>query len=326
MNILFHTHLTQEFPELIENLRERHPGHRFIVAEEEGRFHEELPRAHALVTGPKPPEILDRAPQLRIHFIPFAGVNRVPLDYLRRRGIRLANSHGNASLVAERALALALAAAGRLVEFDQDLRRGLWHRRDDPDQPFDYWFSLQGRRVTILGTGAIGIRVAELLRPFGGEIRGFRRHPDAHPAFDRISDDLAAALEGAELVFVALPLTPETTGLLDRRALALAPGSVLINVSRADIIEEEALYASLTDGGLRAAGLDVWYDNPRHFTEQRMPSRHAFHELDNVVLSPHAGSHAQEGKRLQLEGTVRNIDHFLETGEPLTPVDVTAGY
>ncbi len=326
LTVLFYSHLAQEFPEMIEELRNAHPEQHFVVASDDDSFEAALPEAEALVTGPRPPEVLERAPGLRIQFIPFAGVNRVPVDYFRRRGLLLANSHGNAALVAERAVALALSAAGRVVEFDQDLRRGLWHRRDDPNQPFDYWFSLQGRRVAVLGTGAIGARIAELMRPFGGEIRGFRRRPETRAAFDLVTDRLSEAVAGAELVFVALPLTPATTGLLNADALALLRGSVLVNVSRAPIIEEKPLFEALEGGTLRAAGLDVWYDNPRHFTEARKPSRYPFHELSNVVLSPHAGSHAREGKRLQLDGAVRNIDHFLKTGRPLTPVDVAAGY
>ncbi len=346
MTILFHTHLAQEFPETIDALRERHPDHAFVVARSEEEFTERLKDADGIVAGPVPEDTLERAAALRIQFIPFAGVNRAPLRYFRERGLTLCNSHGNAPLVAERAVALALAAAGRVVEFDQDLRRGLWHRRDDPDQPFDYWQSLLGKRVTVLGVGAIGSGIAGLMRPFGGRITGCRRRrrrgPGQRPAdcgpefgasvassdgpFDEITTDLDGALRSAEILFIALPLTPASTGLLGAPELELLRGSILVNVSRAEIVEEEPLYRALHEGALHAAGLDVWYSNPEQFTDTTLPSSMPFHELSNVVMSPHAGSHATEGKRLQMEGTIANVHAYLSTGAPLNRVDLDAGY
>jgi phosphoglycerate dehydrogenase-like enzyme len=137
---------------------------------------------------------------------------------------------------------------------------------------------------------------------------------------------LTATLEEANLVFVALPLTPESTGLIGRRELGRLSGGILVNVSRGEIVDEEALYQALSTGTLRAAGLDVWWHNPRSFTQRTLPSALPFHELPNVVLSPHAGSHAVEGKRLQLEGTIESIDAYIRTGTPLSLVNLEAGY
>lgn len=334
MTILFHTHLAHEFPELLADLAQRHPQHRVAVAEDELDFAERLAGADGIVTGPVSEEMLEKAVHLQIQFIPFAGVNRAPLRYLSSRGIMLSNSHGNAALVAERAVALAMAAAGRVAEFDHDLRKGLWHRRDDPRKPFDYWYSLRGARVAVLGTGAIGREIARLIRPLAGRLAGFRRHATAgadagagaDEHFDYITDKLTAALDEANLLFVALPLTPESTGLIGSRELARLAGGVLVNVSRGEIVQEEALYHALNTGTLRAAGLDVWWHNPTELTETRLPSELPFHELSNVVMSPHAGSHALAGKRLQLEGTIESIDAFLRTGTPLSLVNLEAGY
>lgn len=334
MTILFHTHLAHEFPELLEGLAKRHPQHQLVVAEDEADFSKQLVDADGIVTGPLSEETLEKAERLRVHFVPFAGVNRAPLSYLNSRGIMLSNSHGNAPLVAERAVALAMAAAGRIAEFDRDLRKGLWHRRDDPRQPFDYWSSLRGVSVAVLGTGAIGWEIARLLRPLVGRLTGLRRRATSpgqtgaleDEPFDAITDDLPIALDEADLAFVALPLTPQSEGLIGSTELALLSGGILVNVSRGEIVQEEPLYQSLSSGELRAAGLDVWWHNPRNFTETTLPSALPFHELSNVVMSPHAGSHAVEGKRLQLEGTIASIDAFLRRGMPLSRVNLEAGY
>jgi phosphoglycerate dehydrogenase-like enzyme len=349
VTILFHTHLAHEFPDLIRDLAERHPQHHLVVAEDERDFTERLAGADGVVTGPLAEETLEKAERLKIHFVPFAGVNRAPLRYLASRGIMLSNSHGNAPLVAERAVALAMAAAGRVAEFDRDLRNGEWHRRDDPRQPFDYWFSLRGVSVAVLGTGAIGREIARLMRPLAGRTTGLRRSGGAgHSAggprgagavhgtgrndwphdepFDLVTDDLNAALDEADLLFVSLPLTPHTNGLIGTAEISRLTGGILVNVSRGEIVQEEPLYRALRSGTLRAAGLDVWWQNPQGFTETTMPSALPFHELSNVVMSPHAGSHAVEGKRLQLEGTIASIDAFLRTGTPRALVDLGAGY
>jgi phosphoglycerate dehydrogenase-like enzyme len=151
---------------------------------------------------------------------------------------------------------------------------------------------------------------------------------DAPPdePFDLVTNDLNAALDRADLLFVALPLTPHTKGLIGPAEIARLSGGILVNVSRGEIVQEEPLYRALRSGTLRAAGLDVWWRNPQGFTDTTLPSELPFHELSNVVMSPHAGSHAVEGKRLQLEGTIASIDAFLRTGAPLSQVNLEAGY
>ena len=100
----------------------------------------------------------------------------------------------------------------------------------------------------------------------------------------------------------------------------------LVNVSRGEIVKEKPLFDALACGRLRGAGLDVWYQYPEPFHVERRPSKLAFHGLENVVLSPHAGSHAPEGKLGQLEGALRNIVSLIDTGIPLDIADPVAGY
>lgn len=335
MRVLFFYHLALEFPDQIESrsgLSALLPGqnNEILVARDEEEFLSLLPDTEVLVAAPQPLETLDRAVTLRLHIIPFAGANRAPLGWYREHSVILANSHGNATVVAERAVALMYAAAGRIVEFDHDLREGRWHRRNDPIRPFDYWRSLAGTRTAIIGTGAIGRRVAELVAPLVGEIVGYRR--SATPADRPVTRSTASienALAGAELVFVALPLTKDTRGILTRYLLATTNRAVLVNVSRAEIIPEADLYGALTDGTLHSAALDVWYRYPHlHWAEgpDAMPSSLPFHELSNVVLSPHAGSHTESGKRGQLAGALDILEEFFKTGRVESAIDMEAGY
>lgn len=347
MRVLFFYHLALEFPGEIESrllpgAPLTGPDIEITVARDRSEFESALPNAEVLIAAPQPGSTLERAASLRFHIIPFAGVNRAPLAWYRDRGVLLASSHGNAETVAERAVALMFAAAGRVVEFDRALREGRWHRRNDPVRPFEYWRSLAGARVAILGAGSIGTRIAELIEPLVGEIVGFRRgtvvadggvsalarSAPASP-FARFTGGITEALEDAEVVFVTLPLTADTRGVLTRDLLSTADSAVFVNVSRAEIIAEEELYTALTDGTLGAAGLDVWYrypDPPWAEGEEAIPARLPFHLLDNVVLSPHAASHTESGKRGQLIGALDLLEEFVLTGSVSSAITAQREY
>lgn len=328
MKILFRTHLVLDYPAKVEQFTARFPEHTFVSAFEDEEFFNELKSADVLVDHRISTELLNRAPVLQWIFVPFTGVNRLPLKECALRGIGISNNHGNARYTAERGFALALALLGRVVAFDQGLRRAYWHRNESLEQPFILWDSLFNKKIGILGTGAIGSWIARLAAPFGGRVTGFRRSLSTRPpeGFVRISNDLRDTLHEADLVFNTLPLTGETRGMIGAGELELLTGSYLVNISRAEIVREEPLYRALKDGRLRGAALDVWYRYPAPFAAETMPSEFPFHELDNVLLSPHAGSHTAEGKAGQLEAMLENLKALLQNGKPLNVVDPAQGY
>lgn len=328
MKVLFHTHLTLDFPEQLRNFTAGFPDHRFVTVSGKEQLFAEIADADVLVDHRISEELLDQAPRLKWIFVPFTGVNKIPWELLENRGIRVSNNHGNAGIVAERSFSLALALMGRVAEYDRGLRKGYWHRKDSREEPFIFWTSLTGKRVSILGTGAIGCRIAEMCAPFTEDITGFKRSsPEVnYPGFRRITTNLTDALENCDLCFVTLPLTEATKGMIGTRELAMLKGGYIVNISRGEIIQEQALFDALGSGVLKGAGLDVWHQYPSPFHANCLPSELGFHELDNVVLSPHAGSHAVEGKLGQLEGTFKNLAALIETGEPLDIADPAVGY
>ncbi|MFP4643931.1 MAG: 2-hydroxyacid dehydrogenase [Spirochaetales bacterium] len=347
MTVLWRYHLAHEFPDEIEALRADFPETRQIVSSDTSEFRSALPEADIVVSAPMTEEDHRSASAMKAHFLPYAGTDRLPLQEYADRGITVANSHGNAAVVAERALALALAAAGRVVEFHNQLKEGLWARRaNDPAQVFEYWRSLQGARCVSVGVGRIGSRIAELMSGFNCHFTGVAR-PSTRSQngsrrtapFHAIETDLLKALQGADIVFLALPLTAETNGLVGPEALQAMDGAILVNVSRGEIVQEEALFRALSrrsatrydeeyrsESGPVAAGIDCWWVYPETFEEPRLPSRLPFHRLPNVVISPHAASHTREGKRGQMAETIENVRSYLETGIPRHRVDLTAGY
>jgi len=335
MNILIDTHLAQEFPEPFESFKEKFPQHQFIQGQSTDQaygtnevFLEQLEDIHLYVGGPLKPEQYERATDLRAHFIPYTGVNRFPLEYLQNRGIQLINNHGNAPSVAERALALALAVAGRVVEFHQDLAQGNWHRNPPPQPVFDLWRSLQGAQIGILGCGAIAQSFVGLLQGFHPQITGFRKnlHKPVPKGFQTITDSLDQVLVQKDLILLALPDTPSTQGILGERELNLARGAIIINVSRAELVNQSALFTSLSRGVIAGAGLDVWYRYPSPYYVQEQPANYDFANLPSVVMSPHAASHSKEGKLGQWIETLHQLEEFLTTGTCQSLVDLEAGY
>lgn len=297
-----------------------------------------------LTNGPEPPaateilisgrptrEQLAAAPGLRAVIIPWAGLPGETRDLIRDfPGVAVHNLHHNAAPVAELALMLLLAAAKFTVRYDQALRAGDWRLRYERPAPT---VLLEGKTALILGYGAIGRRVAAACRALGMTTLATRRRLAASETDEGTQIFPPAAfhdlLPRADAVVICLPHTPETDGLLGAAELALLPASaVLVNIGRGRIVDEAALYAALRDGRLRAAGLDVWYSYPPDEAARSHwpPSAYPFHELDNVIMSPHRGGAADETARLRMSALAEMLNDVAAGREMGNRVDVGAGY
>ena len=140
---------------------------------------------------------------------------------------------------------------------------------------------------------------------------------------------LHALLPRADVLLCVLPETPETTGLVGAAELALLPPhAIVVNVGRGPVIDEAALYHALADRRIKAAGIDVWYDYP-HGKEARshtLPSRFPFHELDNVVMSPHRAGWLSAAEEARL-AALAELLHAAADGRPMPNlVDKDLGY
>jgi phosphoglycerate dehydrogenase-like enzyme len=293
---------------------------------------EEVPAdCRILVAGRVTPEMLARCPALEAVVIPWAGVPRKTRDVLLAHPrVRVHNLHHNAAATAEMAMALLLAAAKSIVPLDRALRAGDWRPRYQGLHSVE----LRGRTALILGLGAIGERVARACVALEMKVLATRRHaPAAGMAEGDVEQHPASALHAllprAQVLIVCLPLTPETEGLIGAREMALLPAdAILVNIGRGPIVDEEALHDALASRRLRAAGLDVWYRYPENEAAHAdtLPARLPFHELDNVVLSPHrAGDNVEtESRRMTALAGLLNA---AARGEPLpNRVDLARGY
>ncbi len=327
MKLVFYTRLNRMWLKKIDDLRGEFARVDFVTAPE--RLDSEIETADAVVAGELTAELLDRCRNLRMIFVPYAGPDGLPFELIKKRGIRVANVHGNAPCVAERAVAMALGFYGRVIDYHNDLKQGKWHGYWAGGSAGESWDSMQGRPCAVIGTGAIGRAIARYLKAFDCRVIGFKRRPPERTpdCFDEVTLDLEQALDACELIFVTLPLTADTRGLVSADLLRRLKGKFLVNVGRGEVVDEEGLYRALKDGILKGAAIDVWYVYPeKDGAAVVWPSRFPIHELPNVILSPHLAGYTPQAAELNIEQTVENIRSYLKTGRAVSEVDPDAMY
>jgi phosphoglycerate dehydrogenase-like enzyme len=294
---------------------------------------EELPAGadpRVLVRGVPTREQVEGCPKLERFVIPFAGLPAATRKLMRDYPhVRVHNLHHNAPPVAELAVGLLLALAKQVVPFDKALRGGDWRLRyAEPTTT-----TLAGRTALVLGYGATGRRVAHALKALGMRVHAIRRHAPEVQIDQGVEIRDPAALHSllpqADALVLCLPLTPVTTALIGETEIALLPRSAyVVNVGRADLVAESALYEALRDGRLGGAGLDVWYRYPKSEEERAStpPANFPFAELDNVVLSPHRAGLTRETELLRAQA-LANLLNAAASGDVVdNVVDLEAGY
>lgn len=309
----------------IQKLRDEFPQHTWL----EGLKPEssEIESLDILIAGRIPLEVFERAHSLKALFQPFTGINHLPTSLLLERNVEVYNVHSNAFDVAERALAMTLAFYGRIIEYHNDLKNEIWHGFWVNRGAEDNWDSLYGKTCAILGTGAIGVALAKLLKAFDCIVYGWRKSSTAAipEHFDAIFPTMKEAIEDAEIVFITLPATAETEGLFSKEILAGMKGKFLVNVGRGSIVNEEGLYEALKNGVLKGAAIDTWYTYPKTGVIGA-PSRYPIHTLPNVILSPHVGGSTNQATQKAVNDTLENIRAFLRTGKGIWRADLSRMY
>jgi phosphoglycerate dehydrogenase-like enzyme len=247
------------------------------------------------------------APRLRFIQSISAGTDQYDPALLRERGIRLASAAGtNAFAVAEHAMALMLALQRRLPEARDNQRAKHWRgmisalaERED---------QLTGKTLLIVGLGRIGARLARLAKAFDMRVVAIRRDPSSGAGADVDAVhgpfQLHEQLGRADIVALTCPLTPETTGLIDARALAaMKPGVHLINVARGRVVDEPALVAALGQGRVAAAGLDVTHDEP-------LPVTSPLWAMPQVLITPHSAGETRRYEDGVIDLLLENLDRL----------------
>ena len=245
-------------------------------------------------------DVLMSSPELKHVAVWGTSTDNVDLDAARRLGIAVTNTPGTATdAVAEHSLALVLALAKKVPQLDVRVRAGGW--------PRGMLTQVAGKTIGIVGTGAIGSRMAELARGIGMRVIAWTPHPDEGRALELGVQyvDLETLLREADVVTVHLRLSKETRGLIGANELALMkPTALLVNTARGPLVDQAALVEALRSQAIAGAALDA-------FDEEPLPRESQLLTLPNVILSPHTAGTTAEALANGLNMTVDNVLGFL---------------
>ncbi len=232
-------------------------------------------------------------------------------------GCTVCNVYGHERGVAEQAFMHMLALHKGLFRLDAALRQGDW----TPSRT--YLPEMIGHHLLILGAGQIGQALVRWGRFLGMEVTMLTRRPAAGRAGAGVRhlgglDELPQHLPQADFVVVAIPAAPGTVDLISAREFALMkPTACIVNVGRGPVINEEALYEALRTRRIAGAGIDVWYQYPSAPGQIQRPGRFPFHELDNIIMTPHKPT--AETMAYRWRAIAGNISRLAQ-GEPLLRV------
>lgn len=242
-------------------------------------------------------EALAKAPSLKYLCVAFTGVDHVDIDYCREKGIAVSNCAGySTESVAELTFGMILALYRKLADGDKAARNG-------GTNASLRGIEIKGRTFSIIGTGAIGARVAELAKAFGAHVIGYNR---SHKLENMEYTDLDTLLKTSDIVSVHLPLTPETRHNLDAEKFSLMKKSaILINTARGGVIDNKALADCLRNGTIAGAGIDVFDGEPP------LPEDYPLLQAPNLVLTPHVGFDTEEAMDRRAVIVFDNLESYL---------------
>lgn len=288
-----------------------------------------------VVVGWRPTrEFLETAENLKLFINPGVGVQHhlEPFrELVKTRDVILVNGHGNTYFTAQHAVALLLTLMNKVIPHHNWMVEGLWRRGDNhgKSKPLRY------RNLGLLGYGAVNQKVHKFLSGFNVNFHICRN------SWDRQSEELPTSakkyesnqlrefLREVDTLIVAVPQTPETLGMIGLEELKLlGSNGLLVNIGRGQVINEDALFRVLSEKLIAGAAIDVWYEyQPKPNEENRKyPFHHPFHELDNIVLSPHRGASPMDDLERWNE-VIENITRYAHgRTDFLNIVDLERGY
>lgn len=272
-------------PHHISQIRAALPETRIVVTESKEHFLSHLPEAECGLVWSFKAEWYRHAPKLKTLFTPAAGRDWVASDPSGQVRTIYGSFHG--AIMRESLLSMMLYFNRRLEKSLADQKGKQWGRNE-----YSPSVSLFSQQVLIIGCGALGLAMAELLKAFGARVIGVRRNPpkETPPHIDRMVSftRLESELPFADHVVLLLPGGTETDGVITAKQFALMkPGAFLYNLGRGNCYQETDLLAALTHGPLAGAALDV-------FAEEPLPTHSALWEQPNVLITPHSSAISQE--------------------------------
>lgn len=258
-----------------------------------------------LLSDPIDAEVIGQLPNLKVIAQYAVGYDNIDVKEATRRGIIVTNTPGVLTeTTADLAWSLIMSTTRRIVEADKYVRGGKWNVAWGPELLLGS--DIHGATIGIVGMGRIGQAVAKRAQGFNMRILFHSRsHNEDIAAVEKLVDaqstSLDTLLSESDIVSIHVPLTPETLHLIGEKELGMMKkGSFLVNTSRGQVVDQDALFSALYSGHLGGAGLDV-------FREEPIPKDSPLLKLSNVVLVPHIGSASKTARTTMATMCAENV-------------------
>lgn len=254
-----------------------------------------------IANSPLDEEVIDAAPNLKMISVAFTGVDHVPSALCKERGIVVCNAQGYCTdAVAELTFGLILSKLRNVIPCDAATRQS-----KTKDGLVGH--ELLGKTIGIIGTGAIGRRVAEIAKVFKCKLLGYGKYPSAEAKALGIKYvSLEELMAQSDIVTLHTPLTNETKRLINEERLALMkPTSILINCARGPVVDSKALADALNSGRIAGAAVDVYEMEPP------IPGDHPLLNAKNIILTPHVAFATKESIERRAQITFDNITAWM---------------
>ena len=291
----------QRAEEIKQNLAKA--GHEFVWypdrKEDTATLAERMKDAEIVMISniPLPAEVMTQCPKLQFLNVAFTGLDHIDLAYCQSHSIKVKNASGYATeAVAELAVGLMIDVLRKITFLDGSIRqggvRGAFLGRE-----------LRGKTIGIVGTGAIGIRTAQLLQAFGCKVIAWSRTQKPEVSAMGVTYvSLEELMRSSDIVSLHVPLTSETKYLISRELLSMCkPTAVIINTARGNVVDMSALAELLRDGRIAGAGIDVYEKEPP------LPHDHPLLNAPNCVLVPHVGYATREAFDDRIDIILNNL-------------------
>ena len=254
-----------------------------------------------LANMPLSEAVIDKAEHLKFIDVAFTGVDHIPMEAARKKGIAVSNASGYATQ------AVAELCVSFMIQLLRNVNKTEKRCRTSGTKDGLIGNLLCGKTVGIVGAGAIGKRTAALCKAFGCTVLAYNRSKitDASVVDRQVS--LEELLSSADIVSLHCPLTAETKGMIGKEQLALMKKTAfLINTARGGVVDQDALAAALSDGQIAGAALDVFDKEPP------LPEDHPLLHAPNTIVTPHIGFASVESLEQRADIVFENLYSWLE--------------
>lgn len=244
-------------------------------------------------------EVIRGCRNLKLLSVAFTGVDHIDMEACKKQGVTVCNCAGYSTCaVSDLVFGLLIGLYRNLISCDSVCRR-------EGTKDGLVGFELEGKTFGVIGTGAIGLRVAKIAKAFGCRVLAYSRTVKELPGITYV--DMDRLLEESDIISLHVPLNDKTRGMIGAKELGkMKKTAVLINTARGPIVDSKALAEALKEGRLAGAGVDVFEQEPP------VPSDHPLFSAPNTIVTPHAAFATKEAMVKRAVTVFENVDFYLK--------------